>query len=171
MSQSKLRDRGVYTLPAWTPFGPAVGIPHTEMQIQSIAEKSGVTIETVREMIARIEREERIVKNSRYQVSVREIADPEGKGPPMHHLSIKRLDRRPLGPERFRDFQRIKNELAGPEREAVEVYPAESRLVDTSNQYHLWVLPEGARLPFGFDDRTVTADPGGNARQQPFEKE
>jgi len=29
--------------------------------------------------------------------------------------------------------------IVGEEHEAFEVYPAESRLVDTANQYHLWV--------------------------------
>jgi hypothetical protein len=34
----------------------------------------------------------------------------------------------------WRDLQRIKNQLVGPECEAVELYPAESRKVDTANQ-------------------------------------
>jgi hypothetical protein len=46
------------------------------------------------------------------------------------------------------DMQRIKNELFGPERVAVEVFPKESRLVDQANMWHLWVLPEGFELPF-----------------------
>lgn len=50
----------------------------------------------------------------------------------------------------WRDMQRIKNELLGPEREAVELYPAESRLVDTRNTYHLWAVPEGRGFSFGF---------------------
>ena len=38
----------------------------------------------------------------------------------------------------FRDFQKIKNQLAGEEWEAFELYPAESRLLDPSNYYLLW---------------------------------
>jgi len=53
----------------------------------------------------------------------------------MLHLSIKRLDKHPV--RDWRHFQRIKNELIGEENEAVELYPAQSRLVDTTNQYHL----------------------------------
>jgi hypothetical protein len=37
-----------------------------------------------------------------------------------------------------------------------EVYPAESRLVDTANQYHLWVFMDHAvRLPVGYRRREV----------------
>lgn len=40
------------------------------------------------------------------------------------------------------DFQRIKNELYGPEAQAVEYYPRETDLIDTANMYWLWVLLE-----------------------------
>ena len=55
----------------------------------------------------------------------------------------------------WRHFQQIKNEIAGEEREAVEIYPAESRKVDTSNKWHLWVLPEGEKVNLGWKDRDV----------------
>jgi hypothetical protein len=58
----------------------------------------------------------------------------------------------------WRDFQEIKNQLAGDEREAVELYPAESRKVDTANKFHLWVLPEGVQFDFGFPERDVRYD-------------
>lgn len=44
--------------------------------------------------------------------------------------------------------QKIKTQLVGPERVAVEVFPAESELVDSANMYHLWVYPEDEILPF-----------------------
>lgn len=92
--------------------------------------------------------------------------DPEGV---VVRLSIRRQDRKPL--RDWRDMQRIKNQLAGPEVEAVEVFPAQSRLVDTANQFWLWCLPPGERLPFGFEERFVTDDheatPFG-AVQRPF---
>lgn len=72
-------------------------------------------------------------------------------------LSIRREDR--AAARDWRHFQRIKNEIAGPEREAVELYPAESRLADLANQYHLWVLPEGQQFPFGFKERSVSDAP------------
>lgn len=68
------------------------------------------------------------------------------------HLSIRRNDRTTA--KDWRDFQRIKNELAGPEWEAVELFPAESRLVDSANQYHLWCYASG--IPVGFSGRFVT---------------
>ena len=72
------------------------------------------------------------------------------------YLSIRRNDREPC--DSWRDFQEIKNQIAGPDREAVQIYPAERRLVDTANQYHLWVLPEGVAFPMGFfTDRVVSS--------------
>ncbi len=74
----------------------------------------------------------------------------------MTWLSIKRNDR--MAKPDWRDFQWIKNQLVGEENEGVELFPAESRLVDGSNQYHLWVFEDTEfRFPFGFTDaRMVT---------------
>lgn len=86
--------------------------------------------------------------NRLYQVTVRKM---EG----LTHLSIHRHDRAAV--RDWRHLQQIKNEVCGGEREAVELYPAESRLVDASNEYHLWVFPEGTRLPFGMADGLITS--------------
>jgi hypothetical protein len=72
----------------------------------------------------------------------------------VERLSIRRQDRRPV--RDWRDMQRIKNQIAGPEVEAVELFPPQSRLVDSANQYWLWCLPPGATLGFGFEDRLVS---------------
>lgn len=75
----------------------------------------------------------------------------------MTHLSIRRNDRngRPSWP----DTQQIKNALVGAECEGVELYPAESRLVDVADQYHLWVITNPAfRFGFGFQERLTKAD-------------
>lgn len=48
------------------------------------------------------------------------------------------------------EAQRIKNELAGPEATAVEVYPPQGEVIDEANAYHLWVLPNP--LPFSLFD-------------------
>jgi hypothetical protein len=37
----------------------------------------------------------------------------------------------------------------------VEIYPAESRLHDGVDQFHLWVFPEGMIFPLGFALRRV----------------
>lgn len=104
--------------------------------------------------------------NDRYTCWVYPARAYEGF-PPVVHLSIKRNDKACV--HDWRDIQRIKNDVCGPEREAVELYPAESRLMDTSNQYHLWVIPEGLRFPFGYIDRVVVNDSGSRgAVQRPF---
>lgn len=72
------------------------------------------------------------------------------------HLSIH--DRTRSVKHDWREFQRVKNEIVGPEREAVELYPAESRLVDTSNEFHLYALPDGDRFPFGWTQRFTEED-------------
>jgi hypothetical protein len=93
-------------------------------------------------------------ENSRYQVVRRDYAD--GRLGSYVHLTIRSLD----GSARhgWRDFQRIKNELVSAEAEGVELYPAESRLVDTAT--HLWVFTEH-RFPLGMMEREVSdAAPG-----------
>lgn len=66
------------------------------------------------------------------------------------HLSI-----RPLNLKRgrsWRELQKIKNELVGAECEGVELFPAESRLTDIADQYHLWIAADPTfRFPFGFN--------------------
>jgi hypothetical protein len=110
-----------------------------------------------------------VAVNSRYEVWIYRLEpeDPETM-PPMVHLSIKRRDRDPV--RRWRDLQRIKNEVVGPDVEACEIFPCEGRLVDTSNQYHLWCLSPGARFPFGYRDRLVMEGDGTKSRQEPFEE-
>lgn len=106
-------------------------------------------------------------RNSRYLVLLRKVMFPEPFGPGIH-LSIKRHDKNTI--HDWRDFQRIKNEILGPEMEAIELYPANSRLVDAANQYHLWCFPE-LPMNFGFDIRDVTGDKDTQytAKQRPFE--
>jgi len=87
--------------------------------------------------------------NDIYQVQ-RRVIPPDNV-----HLNIRRRDGGPILRD-WRHFQQIKNELIGPECEAVELYPAESRLVDTSNKFHLWgVLDPTFRFPLGFEERDV----------------
>lgn len=55
----------------------------------------------------------------------------------------------------WRDFQEIKNQLAGAESEAFELYPAESRLLDPSNYYTIWAFPGVRRIKVGKEIRDV----------------
>lgn len=107
-------------------------------------------------------------KNDLYQVQVRRR--PEDG---LVHINIRRLDGAAVIRD-WRHFQQIKNELLGPECEAVEIYPAESRKMDTSNKYHLWGYSDPAfRFPIGFDGRAVTYDqydsPGMRQRPESFD--
>lgn len=112
----------------------------------------------------------RVWLNDRYQCFARPVGFVEGFGP-MVHLSIKRHDKNVV--RDWRHLQQIKNDVVGNECEGVELYPAESRLVDEANQFHLWVIADrSVRLPFGHEERLVgspaeAAEVG--ARQRPFE--
>lgn len=87
--------------------------------------------------------------NDLYQVSVSYYDDH------LVQLNIRRRDGAPCLRD-WRHFQQIKNELVGEECEGVELYPAESRLVDTSNKYHLWCIKDPTfRFPVGWNDRDV----------------
>jgi hypothetical protein len=73
------------------------------------------------------------------------------------HLKIRRRDAQPI--HSWVDFQLIKNQLAGADCEAVELYPAESRLVDVAHQYHLFCSTDPTyRFPFGLRHRYVTGE-------------
>lgn len=89
--------------------------------------------------------------NDEYQCFVKYLSD-RGKGG-LISLSIKRNDKQPA--HDWRELQAIKNEVAGWEREAIEIYPAEARLVDEADQTWLWVMPAGVALELGFFDRRV----------------
>lgn len=55
----------------------------------------------------------------------------------------------------WREFQWIKNQIAGEECEAFELYPAEGRLIDPSNYYTLWCFPGLRRIKVGVEERRV----------------
>lgn len=76
------------------------------------------------------------------------------------HLSFKRNDRSAV--RDWRHFQAIKNEVAGREREAIEIFPPESNLVDAANEYHLWVLPPDQMSPLGFAGSRALHEPVDN---------
>jgi len=71
----------------------------------------------------------------------------------MDYLSIKRIDKKAI--HDWRHLQLIKNELVSEDREAIELYPKESRLMDTANQYHLFVFPKDYSVPLGWNTRSV----------------
>jgi hypothetical protein len=96
----------------------------------------------------------RVYENSRYIVHVYPAKQQADGWPPIIHVSIRHIHN--IAITDFRDFQRIKTELLSPEAEAVQIFPAESRLVDSCNQYHLWVFAPTAEedeyptIPVGY---------------------
>ena len=69
----------------------------------------------------------------------------------------------------WRDMQQIKSALAGPHYEGIELYPDESRLVDTSNYFYMWCVKRGV-LRFGLpsERRVVLSPHQAAAPQRPF---
>jgi hypothetical protein len=141
---------------------------HPEEARRAVGQKVYTTPELLRaaERIVREELSGEVYVNDLYQVIKRET--PTGDGwPPMWHLSIRRRDRKAV--RDWRHFQEIKNRLIGPDHEGVELYPAESHLLDAANQYHLYVLKEpGVQFPFGYRDRNVSEESFRGSRQRPF---
>ena len=87
--------------------------------------------------------------------------------PAMWYLSIKRNDKEVIWD--WRELQEIKNLLCGESNEGMQLFPAESRVVDTANQYHLFVIKQpNMFIPVGFPTRMVTDIPVLNAKQRTF---
>ncbi len=136
-------------LAAWTPFVTGFFPELCEAEIMRQMALTGWTRDRVLEADAEKRRADVFI-NSRYQV-LRTPVLASANFPELIHLKIVRLDREAVGPERYRDFMRIKDELVGSEHEAVELYPPRSTEVDTINMYHLWVFAsDRCRLPLGF---------------------
>jgi hypothetical protein len=81
--------------------------------------------------------------NDLYAVLIRPVETGWGL---VHHCAIRTASN--LEPP-WRDKQRIKNELFGPEKLAIEVMPPADKLVDDADMYHMWVLPDAGCIPFG----------------------
>jgi hypothetical protein len=135
-------DRGLIEQAPWTPFEERTHRPLTTAQIKAFMKQTDLSEAQVLAHFAE-QTASKLFVNSRYQVLLRESGDN------MVYLSIKRLDQTPI--HDWRDLQRCKDELVGPECEAIELYPARSRLMDASNQYHLWAVADPKfRFPVGF---------------------
>jgi hypothetical protein len=94
--------------------------------------------------------------NDQYLAAVNDKA-----GPGLTHIMVRRHDHAPI--QGWDHLQRIKNEVAGPELEAVELYPAESRLFDEANILHLWLLQDRP-WPIGYRLGRRTTPPGNGTR-------
>ena len=151
------------------PLERAEAVPYSDAHLEGVvrdflAAQPFVSEEFAREKVSEVLAEEeaadkQIWQNDFVQVSVYRNASADEyvhedsfKGK-LTYLSIKRLDKKPINDWQL--FQDIKNAICGKEAEAIQMYPAESRLVNTANQYHLFVFETGYFIPFGFTQRSV----------------
>jgi hypothetical protein len=147
----------------------------SDEQMELTARDMGITAAQLREIMENDGAESETWVNDLYQVRVKRfpIGVGEGRELEMVWLNIRRRDGRAIQRD-WRHFQRIKNEIVGPECEGFELYPADSRMVDTTNKYHLYVFNDPTyRIPVGMQDRDVMdAVEGATApgfRQRPFQ--
>jgi len=133
-----------------TPLQPAVmDIPKWE----EIAAMTGCTEEQAKGRVNWM-KGQKVFANNLYQVNIDYL--PGGRA----HVMIRRLDRQAI--HNWQHFQEIKNQILGPECEAVELYPKESMLVDARHHYHLWAFTSPQRsFNIGFDiGRQVAGEAG-----------
>lgn len=86
---------------------------------------------------------DRVFIDGEYCVMIRNVETPWGT---VEHACMRNVKETDIP---WVEKQRIKNELFGEDRTAVEVFPATEKLVDAANMYHFWVLPKEMELPFG----------------------
>lgn len=84
---------------------------------------------------------DRVWVNDKYCVMARSIITEWGR---VDHACIRNVSSTDIP---WRDKQKIKNELWGEEYTAIEVFPAQSELVDEANMYHMWIFKD-YKLPF-----------------------
>jgi len=82
---------------------------------------------------------------TRVQLSVQAIETVVPGWGPTLHIKVRRVDGK--SGIAWEALQEIKNEYAGPEARAIEVYPRESDLFNEQNIRHLWVVPEDVVVP------------------------
>jgi hypothetical protein len=149
----------------WKPLERATADVPNEEAVELLSRSQKISTKAAREILDAYNAESEYWINGLYQVQVRRHT---AQG--FAHLNIRRRDGKAIFRD-WRHFQWIKNQLIGEECEAVELYPAESRLVDASNKYHLFcALNPKFRFPLGFDERDVDYA-GGNTngtRQRPL---
>jgi len=167
---TRAKHKGRTPAREWTPLYKAMPVPMTEAQCEALVRECmamGYDEPAARAAVDEQREEENSSEMWRNDQVVVHVERSDAGW--VWQLGIRRVDRKPL--RDWRVFQQIKNELCGFEAEAVELFPADARLVDTANHYWLWCLPPGERFPFGFQERVVNVDGvslGSRARQRPM---
>lgn len=111
-------------------FFPA-SYPEEAYSYQALMAKFGVSKRDAKKAVAQVKRE-RVVLSETHQVAITDM----GNG--VVHLSIKRRDKSVIDDRT--ELAAIGRVLC-PDRVCLELFPAEDRLVDTANQYHLFAIP------------------------------
>ena len=72
----------------------------------------------------------------------------------------------------WKEKMRIKDELFGEDRFAIEVFPKRKNLVDVCDVYHLWVFDKKLEMPFGIAPREYqkAINRGYSVSKEDFEK-
>jgi len=131
--------------------------PDVQCRYEELVRKTGKSMEEI-EKTYRSLMDDDHYRNDIYHVILRRMPMQSNmSGPDMIHISVKRHDQEAIFD--WRDMQRIKNQLLSDEHEAVQLFPAESRMVDTANQYHMWAYDDvDFRWPIGWDEGVVKLD-------------
>jgi len=119
-----------------------------------------------------VEAEAEVYANDTYTVTKADAAqaqmvhvDADTGWPAMWYLSVKRNDQEVIWD--WRELQEIKNLICGEDNEGMQLFPAEERVVDTANQYHLFVIKQAKLfIPLGFPDRHVSDASVANTKQR-----
>jgi hypothetical protein len=122
----------------WTPFvQTAVGVAGLNSEgITTTAAHLGVAPDVIYRQAAETFAEAKWYRNNLFLVGVRPAEQPDG----WLHLLVKRCDDSlAIG---WPDLQRIKDEIVGPECEAVELFPANARLIHMGDTRHMWANPD-----------------------------
>jgi len=123
----------------------------------------GVTMRKAKESYRDTIENEKVYVNDLYYVFVNEEND-------WIHLSIKTHDKSTDHAIGWQHKQWIKNDICGVEAEGVELFPAESRMVNSANQYHIWVLTENRKIPCGWHEGRLVTDNTVEGAKQTLQK-
>lgn len=155
-------------MPKWKKMIPAESLPMhptRRRELTAWGEAQGYDPAVIAKLIAEAEQAETWMNNL-YVATVHDATPWVDTWPAMKQLSIRRVDRKVI--HDWRHLQRVKSDIFGEEAEAVELYPAASRVVDTANSFHLWVITApGKVFPLGWASGLRTdANTAGISNQQ-----
>ena len=130
-----------------------IDIRQSRKEFFAHCKKHGLTNRETKQEYNRLkDKRNRVWQNDKYIVHTIFPDDRDPLG--WIHLSIRNVDG--SAKHDWREFQDIKNSILGKEYEGIELYPAESRVLDECNQFHIYCAPKGEVIPCGRADRRVS---------------